>query len=498
MDMKVKVRIDYMEEREMFDRPDGIIDCAEEIDGALRSWKEYVPSGYDGKQPVPMVVTLHGGSSKKGGNNHRAELSTAWAAVAEREGFIVLYPQSLTPEHAWSAWEDFDPENPRIQGLKDDIRYLDLLMDLVMRKYNIDEERIYLHGQSFGDVMSCFYLTNRKNHRFAAAAPLSGPAGATRYLNEDGSFRFGTECGIPMVRTHGSLDLAMPMGSYQHPDDITPTFDLMKEMKKNDSGAEEIRRAKMEFHQMVNIEFWKHCNASEGNPLLSVRGRYNAVTYPGNYDFHFYMVENGGHGPSMDMADFIWSYFFSGYRRSGGSIINGEPALKFEPDRGAVALADHGSTAYVDNRKVELSGKTRSVNGVYYVPAGCIHEIYPELSVTLEDEGAGAVITDGKRVMQVSASNRTYVWCGYLRHGERTVLDGNLLLVPVCQIAAMFYGQKAKEGHGICYLSEEDGVISYDFGYLVRQLLGTQKQITTQEMWKREHDILENVKQPGV
>ena len=35
MKMRVKPRINYVEGREMFDRPDGIIDCAGEIDGFM-------------------------------------------------------------------------------------------------------------------------------------------------------------------------------------------------------------------------------------------------------------------------------------------------------------------------------------------------------------------------------------------------------------------------------------------------------------------------------
>ena len=498
--MRVKPRINYTEEREMFDRPDGMIDCAEEIDGVLRSWKEFIPSGYDGTKAVPLVVTLHGGSSKRGGNNHRAELSTAWAAVAEREGFIVLYPQSMTPEHGWSAWEDFSSCSERNKGLKDDIRYLDLLLDLILQKYRLDEERIYLHGQSFGDVMGSYYLVNRKNHRFAAAAPLSGPAGASRYFNPDGSFRYGTDCALPIVRTHGSEDLAIPMGEFQHLEDEIPTFDLKKEIGPAGirDDIEALRRAKMEYHQLVNLELWKNCNACLAEPLLSVRGRYNAVTYPGIYDFHFYIVEQGGHGPSMDMADFIWSFFFSGYRKRDGRIDKTEPECSFSPDQNAVVLAANASKAYVNNRPVLLNGKIQLRDGVFYLPHNCISEIYPGLSVTLEDEAAGAVLREGSRWMQVSASNKTIVWCNHLKHRERTLLDGDTLLIPARQIGELFYGQTAKCGYDVIYLSEGDGVISYDFAYLVRQLLGTERILSVKEMWEREQKLLNRVKQPGL
>ena len=78
MEVKVRPRLDYAEGREMFDSPEGIRECSAQIDGALRTWKEYIPESYDGSRPFPVVLTLHGGSSKKGKDNHHAELSTAF------------------------------------------------------------------------------------------------------------------------------------------------------------------------------------------------------------------------------------------------------------------------------------------------------------------------------------------------------------------------------------------------------------------------------------
>ena len=496
MKIKVKPRIQYVEGREMFDRPEGIIDCAWEIDGVLRSWKEFIPSGYDDSREMPLVVTLHGGSSKRGGNNHRAELSTAWAAVAEREGFIVLYPQSLTSEHTWSAWEDFS-DGRRTKGIKDDILYLNLLLELIQKKYRIDKERIYLYGQSFGDVMGTYYLLNSPEHPFAAAATLSGPVGAERLIRNDGNFCFGKECAIPVVRTHGSQDLAMPMGTFQHIEDMIPTFDLMKELQKNGVEETEIIRNKMEMHQLPCIELWKHCNSCKEEPVLSVRGRYNALTYSGDCDFHFYTVEKGGHGPSMDMADFIWTYFFTGYRRTGGQVVKGKPDKVFQPDTKAVVVADGASKAYVDIHLLSLSGTIRKIGDIFYAPCNCINQLYPQLTVELEDNCSSAVISDGSREMQVSACNRTFVWCGYLEHGERTLIEGENLLIPVAQIGRYFQNHKAKCGHDICYLSEYEGVLSYDFAYLVRQLLGTERILSSQEMWDKAEQILSSVPQPG-
>jgi len=489
MKIKVRPRLEYKDGREMFDRPEGILECSGVIDGAVRTWKEYVPASYTGATPVPLVVTLHGGSSKKGANNQRAELSTAWALVADREGFIVLYPQSLTPEHTWSAWEDFS-DKERTKNLKDDISYLNQLFQLIREKYNIDETRMYLHGQSFGDVMGTYYLLNYPEHEFAAAATMSGPVGAGRLFNPDGSYRFGKECGVPLVRTHGSVDLAIPLGEYARLEDTTPTFDLMREMRKTGCSEMDLVELKMKLHQIPCIENWKHCNGCTELPRLNVRGRYNSCTWPGTYDFHFYMVEKGGHGPSMDMADFIWSSFFTGYKRVGEEIVSVQPEDPFVPDQGAVAVADGAAWAYVDNCLTALDTPVRLLDGVWYVQWNSVAQLYPQLSVVLEDDGQSAVVTGTAGEMQVSANNQTIVWNDHLQHRERTILHEGTLLIPLRQIGELFFGQKLKSGYGIAYLSEREGQITYDFGYLVRQLLRVEPVSSGEELYRREQEIL--------
>ncbi len=496
MELRVRPRLRFEEARERFDRPERLTDCSGVIDGAERTWKEYVPECYDGSKAFPLVLTLHGGRSGAKRDNHHAELSTAWAQVAEREGFIVLYPQSLTPQSAWSAWEDFSNKE-RSKDIKDDLVYIDLLIKQTIEKYNIDESRIYLHGQSFGDVMASYYLVQRPGNCFAAAALMSGPVGATRYFSPDGDCLFGKEHAIPVVRTHGSADLAMPMGVYEHLDDEVPTYDHMRGMKDAGATRDEIVREKYILQNIPTNELWKSVNGANGQVELSVRGRYNAVTYKGNYDFHFYTVEGGGHGPSMDMADFVWSDFFSAWRKEGGKSVKGQPSRGFTPDKGAVVLADGAAKALVDNKTVELSCRTVYKDGTAYVSAEDISLLYPQLSVVLEDNGLSAVISDGSHRMQLSACNKTYVWDDHFCHGARTLYEDGVLLLPVATIAARFAGHKEKKGYDVSYFSQADGQITYDFAFIIRQMLGTEDIITTKQLYEREAAILAKAPQPG-
>ena len=186
----------------------------------------------------------------------------------------------------------------------------------------------------------------------------------------------------------------------------------------------------------------------------------------------------------------------SGYSRVDGKIVKGEPKQAFVPDEGAVILADGAGKAIVNNQTVELNGKVREIEGSFYVQPECVPQLFPELSVEAGENEA--IIRLGEKEMQVSACNRTFVWCDHLKHGERTLADGDILLIPAAQIAEYFYGCKAKCRDGVCYLSKADGVLTYDFAYLMRQMLGTEPVLTPEEMRAKADEILANVPQPGM
>src|SRR5919201_4447966 len=65
--------------------------------GITRSYRLRVPASYTGAAAVPLVIDLHGFSS----NAIQQESLSGMQAVAEREGFIVVYPDGVNA--AWNA-----------------------------------------------------------------------------------------------------------------------------------------------------------------------------------------------------------------------------------------------------------------------------------------------------------------------------------------------------------------------------------------------------------
>lgn len=461
-----------------YEQPEGTIEYEQIIDGWLRTWKEYVPSCYDGSHPVPLVLSVHGAA------HHSADSYTAWQLIAERENFIVVYPHSLIEEIKFNVWNTFSQE----EGMPDDVRYFDQLIDIICEKYNIDTRRIYMQGQSMGDLMVSTYLFSHGD-RIAAAAPLSGPACCSAfYTFGDPQPHIYPHHALPVIRTHGSEDTQQPLGTMGK----ICIMSASGEEKPTDF-SDTARYNKWVIGQKPNIDLWLRANGCDPLPKLGMRGRYAWFVYEGHpNDLVFYIVEGGEHGPYLDMADNIWTYFFSRYRRVNGKVEEIPDAPHIRPDTNAIALAEGASLAYVNNQLVPLDEKqriTRVIENHYYVPADFLETAFPDTKVMLYEEGTAAHITIGSNRMQIAMGNRAVVWNESLRDMPTTLYFDGSLYVPIEAIAELAFHFHSARDHGACYICETGGMMSYDFAYVIRELLGTQKPVTTDEILLLEDEL---------
>jgi polyhydroxybutyrate depolymerase len=142
-----------------------------------RTYTVHVPPGYDGKNPVPLLVVFHGG----GGNASAAIRTTEFNLKADAAGFIAAYPDGARPrmDEPYSfrnnpqTWNEgsgrFDSGAKNI----DDVGFVNAMLDALETKFNIDKSRIYATGFSNGSSMT-YYVGIHLAHRFAAIAPVAG------------------------------------------------------------------------------------------------------------------------------------------------------------------------------------------------------------------------------------------------------------------------------------------------------------------------------------
>lgn len=177
-----------------------------------RSYLVYVPESYDPASPAPLVMLLHG----RGGSAVSQAYTSDMNRIAEREGFIALYPEGddyLRNDPAWNY-------GMGIQFYGGDIRnderfFDDLIVDL-SHDLNIDMDRVYVTGYSNGGFMTQ-RLACRQHTRFAAFASVAAtaPFGIVSLCNGAPP--------VPMLFIHGTNDRVVPWTGVPTTDPSTGT-----------------------------------------------------------------------------------------------------------------------------------------------------------------------------------------------------------------------------------------------------------------------------------
>jgi polyhydroxybutyrate depolymerase len=130
-----------------------------QVGGVDRTFILYVPQSYTGKVPVPFVTDWHPIMAYGAAE----EAMSGYKAVADREGFIIAWPDCL--EGGWNIGPCCTTS-----GTVDDLGFAKALVAYVKSRACIDPKRVYATGISMGGGMS-HYLGCNAADIFAAVAP---------------------------------------------------------------------------------------------------------------------------------------------------------------------------------------------------------------------------------------------------------------------------------------------------------------------------------------
>lgn len=258
-----------------------------EYQGLQRYYYVYAPTGY--RHGVchkrPLVMALHGYSC----TGEMFAQNTQWYDVAEEKDFFAVFPtaypgmtqSNCTPLPMWRN----GPAEWGLQNDVDDVAFLEFVLDEVIKKYPIDESRVYVTGHSNGSVMTQI-LVNKIPERFAAAAPVG--------------------------LTHGDLGII----PYEEAPDVKIPFWLLK--GELDIGCacdmSEDRPNAYMLRLMCSVN-----DADYENPDIRVNGRFRNRTYSDrmkNPMVRFTEMEKLPHAYTTEMAYAIWNEWFSYFRRN--------------------------------------------------------------------------------------------------------------------------------------------------------------------------------------
>ena len=158
--------------------------------GLSRSYRTYRPASLPAGTAVPLVLVLHGGL----GSGRHAERAYGWNARADREKFVVAYPDGVG--RTWNAGPGCC--GPAVRDNVDDVGFLQRLVSTVSNATPIDRDRVYVTGMSNGGMMA--YRLACESPVFAAIAPVAGT--------------LVTPCPAPasvsVIHIHGTADPTVP------------------------------------------------------------------------------------------------------------------------------------------------------------------------------------------------------------------------------------------------------------------------------------------------
>ncbi len=131
------------------------------LDQKERGFSFYLPTSYDSKKKIPLLVYLHHSSSLSslGRGKDKAGISvTKFRAACERDGIIFVAPYTSQGAEWWT------PEGKRLVAWT---------IQTLKGLYNIDENRIGLAGALDG-AEGVWYLAQNMPGTFASLLPMSG------------------------------------------------------------------------------------------------------------------------------------------------------------------------------------------------------------------------------------------------------------------------------------------------------------------------------------
>jgi polyhydroxybutyrate depolymerase len=161
-----------------------------QINGSDRTYLLHLPTGDQSGRPLPLVLVLHGAQMTSA---LMAEI-TGLNAWADKEGFIVVYPQGL--EQHWNTIQEPG-------STVDDFAFIKALIANIEKTYSVDRSRLFAAGLSngaeFAQELGC-----SDDFRFKAIVAISAT------LQVEGARHCAPKHTVRMIQFHGTADPIVP------------------------------------------------------------------------------------------------------------------------------------------------------------------------------------------------------------------------------------------------------------------------------------------------
>lgn len=242
------------------------------IKGLYRSFMVHLPISYDKNLKWPLVIALHGGGGSGGGMGALTDFNS----LADRQGFIVAYPEGY--EKNWNDGRNEKSIKAQAANI-DDVYFISSLIEYLVKDLGVDSKRVYVTGISNGAIMS-HRLGCELSDRIAAIAPVAGN------IPQKMANIWSPSRPVSILIINGTEDALVPYGG-------------------GDVSFLSLKRGKV-LSVADTVKFWVNSNGCQGNPDTFTLPHLNpqeststvVYKYPGcrnGSEVILYEVNGGGH-----------------------------------------------------------------------------------------------------------------------------------------------------------------------------------------------------------
>ncbi len=284
------------------------------VDGVARRYAIYLPAER-GDTPLPLVFELHGGGvyieDLTGASGYKTPYKL-WMPLADKEKFLVVYPEGLNGAYGKPTWNDCRA-NCRVSSTADDVHFISTLIEVLSRTYQVDSNRVYVCGTSNGGLMALRLAVELSDRiaavaAVAAAMPDSSECGSPRepisvlFMNgtDDNHLPYqGGTVGNPPNPDHGTVSSTEASVKFWVAFNQTDTIPRVKHSPDldPDDGSTVTRFTYSNGREGTEVVLYRI--AGGGHSAPSIKERYSAL-------FEKYFNKQNH---DIEMTSEVWQFF---------------------------------------------------------------------------------------------------------------------------------------------------------------------------------------------
>jgi len=278
-------------------------------DGYARSYRVHVPESYRPGTPAPLVVVVHGAFS----DSATMEKHTGFSALAEREGFVVAYPDGIGLLGFLQHWNAGHCCGKAAEDGIDDVGFITAMIGQIGGSIDVDPRRVFMVGFSNGAMLT-HRIAAERPELLAAIAPLAGAIGSSPGSGASPWQMPVPRASVPVIMFHGLDDERIPYSGDTAEDAGGYGFSAVEEATRfwsTNNRCVSHGRAPYQPVPGVTVDSWSGCENDATVELYSMSGWGHR--WPGRFFTDRMGPQSALHG--FDAAEIIWS-FFQRHRRS--------------------------------------------------------------------------------------------------------------------------------------------------------------------------------------